>query len=906
MGKREFELSESDPQLLGISDNLATSLAAGQTIDQAVAILASMGLDSDLIARGRALMEFRQEIARYKDLPPIPISAEVRRTSWYSGPMPQDHFWPAVHDRLSKSLPAKAVEDIHASTDRILSLLPPPLGVRRQDYHSRGLTLGYVQSGKTTNFISLISKAADRGYKIFIVLSGITDNLRNQTQERVDELLIGDDTHLWHRLTSLNELRPDGSIVNNDFKQEPTMAAAMLNTENSRFIAVVKKNSNRLTKLRDWLNGASPDLLRQRPILIIDDEADQASLNTSKQRDRQTKINKLITEINACPKIAFVAYSATPFANLLQDANPDSNSSLYPKDFIVPMPAPDGYFGAERLFGKSNEGEGPDADGLDAIRTIPPDEAVRLRHPRGRGAVHSWSPQMEPSLRASIQWFLLATAARRDRGEQASQHSTMLIHTSMLAEAHNRLRLVVDSELKEISKLDKHTLEHLHKFYLSEVERLPASSFGNTPTPWHAVLNHLPAVLAETRVIMDNYISADRLAYKSDERETVIVIGGNTLSRGLTLEGLCSSFFVRESNAYDTLLQMGRWFGYRRGYEDLCRLWITAELASWFRDLSLVEAEIREDMQRYDLEHLTPLEVAVRIRTHDKMRVTALAKMRDADETLSLSFTGRPAQTTIFYDSLDSASWLSGNVTATKKLFEDAQASGIRLRKFTNGGFRGLADLPVQMITDFLRSYNIHPDQEKSIPKEQLMEYIALENEASSLKYWNVVVKEDVAFERNLGHLPELDLGLGSPVARRQRLPLQDSRPGEANFRVMQSQGDRALDLDYADADLRRMLGLGTTDPITDKSILKLRQEKMPTTGLMVIYPISRQSLKPETHLRRSLDAHDDIIGLTLFFPLSKNVANLVNYKVARLPDTIAEIDDDEDWDSADDQDLND
>jgi len=821
-------------QITGIANGLSLNLALGMRIEQAVQLFISTGLHPELVNAGRLEMEEQLQITRFRDLPPpIAVSPEVRRTSWYTGPMEGDVFWPPVHQRLLEQISPQAVESVHSSSDRIVSLLPPPMGTSGADYHARGLTLGYVQSGKTTNFISVIAKAADRGYRVFVVLSGITDALRNQTQERVNDLLIGNQTNLWYRLTTVNTLSPEGTLINGDFDTSPAghsirNAAVNMSSENVRFIAVVKKNVNRLRQLRDWLDAVPPELLRQRPILVIDDEADQASLNTARKERNQTRINGLITEINRNPKIAYVAYSATPFANLLQDPSPESPSSLYPKDFIVSLPRPEGYFGAEELFGRSDEGEGPNSEGLDIIRKIDDDEVVAMKPASGRGAVYAWNPVMHAGLREAIQWFIIATAARRAR-HQVSHHSTMLIHTSSLSEAHYRLVGIVKSELDSMSSLDEETLAKFRALYLREQQAVPASDFNNETISWNEVQSRIQQVVRESRIVMDNFRSLDRLVYGSESPETVIVVGGNTLSRGLTLEGLCSSYFVRSSSAYDTLLQMGRWFGYRSGYEDLCRIWIANDLATWFRDLSLVESEIRSDMQRYDVEELTPMEVGVRIRTHEKMRITALAKMRDADDELDLSFTGRPAQTTIFYDSADKFSWLNQNIEAVRGLFDSAKNREMRVRDFPNGN-RGLLNVPSELISKFLTSYNIHPDQAKSIPKDQLLEYIDLENGAGSLQFWNVVVKEDHTFESRLQDIEPLDLGLGTKVGRRERRPLVDSRSGEANFRVMQSQGDRALDLEVTDREIQALSNTGSSgNGLSDRAILEYHRYITPT-----------------------------------------------------------------------------
>ncbi len=475
----------------------------------------------------------------------------------------------------------------------------------------------------------------------------------------------------WFRLTG----------VDHDFL-DPGNAANLLSRTDDRKLAVIKKNPYRLRRFLRWLDTAGQLVLETCPILIIDDEADQASIDVG-TNGRTSRINGLIKQILAKPKAAYVAYTATPFANILID--PGNYEDLYPRDFIVELSKPDGYSGAEQLFGRERLDPDEDeavTDGLDVIRHVDPSEMVDLVPPRDPIKLEQWDPDVTPQLARAIRWFVLATAARKHR-HTGNRHSTMLIHTSMLSTAHNRMRQPVEIYLAALRARwdngDDSLVTELCEQWLAESARVPASTFGLSTDTWDDIAAHIGAVLAEIRVIIDNYTSSERLLYSSDGPPiTAIVIGGNTLSRGLTLEGLVCSFFVRAASAYDTLLQMGRWFGYRTGYPDLTRIWMTEDLESWFFAPATVEEEIRREIRRYEQFQLRPTDVPVRIRVHPAMAVTSAAKMRSAVPA-RVSFSQEREQTILFNHR--DAAWLDHNIEATRRLFVGCLAEGRREKR---------------------------------------------------------------------------------------------------------------------------------------------------------------------------------------------------------------------------------
>jgi hypothetical protein len=841
-----------DPDIARLADDIQQFISAGDTEERAASRLRRYGVPQEQITQ--ALRLYGERVGRIREVrdPRILLANELRTGGWYGGPQAGDIFWPAFHARLG--LDEDALASVDNRSNRIVSMLSRP---GAEEISTRGLVLGHVQSGKTTSFMSVMAKAADAGYRMFIVLSGITDSLRSQTQARVDQILVGTEPDLRTRWRWLTE--PD-----QDFAYSAFYAPNMLRDDGSRIVAVVKKNPYRLRRLATFLEGAGEPILRSCPILLIDDEADQATINVAQQA-RISRINALIRRILSQPKVGYVAYTATPFANLL--INPSDYENLYPRHFIVDLKPPDDYFGAEKIFGRAPLDATDDSadDGLDMVRPVSDADVAAVR-PASRNALSTWSPSVPGSLAEALRWFVLATAARRARDGSAS-HSTMLVHTSMLTAAHSALqrciRPFLDSLAEAVAAGDNTVLGVLEQQWTGETSRVPAAVFEVADVPWSDVLAHLAEVLSSVRVLVDNYQSTDRLSYPRDDPQTIVAIGGNTLSRGLTLEGLVCSYFVRSANAYDTLLQMGRWFGYRPGYGDLVRIWMTADLEGWFFDLATVEAEIRQQIARYEAEELTPEQLPVKIRTHPAMVVTAAAKMRDHVVT-DISYGGQREQTILFEHT--DADWLRNNIEATAQLFQAAEAAGASAQEGPLGGvvFRSV---PVEVITAFLRTYLFHVRAERLKP-DLLTGYIKLQNRHNSLLTWNIAVISDTAGGSGSRSIGGHDLNL----ITRTRLAM----PGitHANIKALVSRIDRAADLELPRDEIIR---LASAD--TDEAYATLRHDYFDRVGLLCIYPIARDSRPRANRVGRSpgykprlpLEAVNDVIGVGLFFPNDKS-----------------------------------
>ncbi len=557
------------------------------------------------------------------------------------------------------------------------------------------------------------------------------------------------------------------------------------------------------------------------------------------------------------PRSTYIGYTATPFANVF--INPVGDEDLYPKTFILNLPRPDGYFGPEKIFGRDvlpsdgDAGDGP-VDGYDMVRTVP-EEDVHLLRPGSRDDAASFEPVMLDELVKAVRWFWLATAARRARGDVG--HSTMLIHTSVKIAVHESYRAPLEGlrarAIREVTGGDAAPLAQWRQLWEDESARVQAEDFDREQNTFEDVLPHLPTVVASTRVVLDNFRSQDRLDY-SEPSVVAIAVGGNTLSRGLTLEGLVVSFFIRGATAYDTLLQMGRWFGYRTGYEDLPRIWMTPSLADAFRHLATVEHEMRDDIDRYQRENLTPVDVAVRIRTHPALRITA--KMGAAQPAYVL-YAGRRLQTRYFnHRDVD---WLRANQRATEELLKDARQHG--KSKDSVGAAILFRDVPVSVVKKFLASYRVHGDS-PDLDTELMIRYIdrQLASDPPTLKQWSVAVVSGDTGDR-------VDVG-GVDVGYLVRSRLNDKNVERADIKTLMSKEDRVLDLGIGAADARR---LSEDDLIERRNEDPVNRDR----GLVVIYPIDQVSPPGSSDgrgpgaepARVALDAASPVYGMGIVFP---------------------------------------
>ncbi len=540
-------------------------------------------------------------------------------------------------DRLETLLRAdpkwdpQQVDSVATESLRVLKHLHDPLGASR--FQGRGLVVGYVQSGKTANYTAVAARAVDAGYRIVIILSGIHDSLRNQTQNRLERELTGHQAdgapraergREWISLTTPTE----------DFKEQDVRILQ----SPAPFLAVVKKNFAVLTKLDRWLESADR-YLTDMPVLLIDDEADQASINTKSNRppdltvgdeeevdesQAPSKINSLIRSIlKRTTKAAYIAYTATPFANIL--INPEAvdrrvGDDLFPKDFVIQLPRPNGYTGTEELFGVS-------AQGREVLRTVPDEDVLSLRAPRRRKTAEIVLGQQHDELPASLSdallSFCLAGGMRTLRPGLADKSHTMLVHVSARTADQERIANAIRNQV-ELWREAERQGQRLEALFGPVWNTYKTGVDG--PYDDSSVIQASIAVLRKLVILVLNSVTGENLEYDEKPGRQIVAIGGNRLSRGLTLEGLTVSYFLRTASMCDTLLQMARWYGFRRDYEDLIRIWTTDGIARWFSELALVEQSMRDSIVALGRAERRPDQMAIRLRAHSALLLTARNK----------------------------------------------------------------------------------------------------------------------------------------------------------------------------------------------------------------------------------------------------------------------------------------
>ncbi len=839
--------------------------------------------------------EHREEVrARWQAEVDQPIQ-RVAVLSGTGGPRPwfaawdpaQGYHWLRLRAYLldKKGRSESDLASLDDSSDKVLSHIEDPRPEGPEAFRICGLVLGYVQSGKTANITALLAKAADLGYKLVVVLSGMDDGLRQQTQKRLNRELglvndpkgVGLPEHgrRWISLTTAD--------LKGDF--DPGSVDSNVLQGNERAIAVIKKNKFILEKLIEWVDGAPQTL----PVLVIDDEADQASINTGGNRpildpddeepppddEDPSTINRLIRELlSKFNRVSYVAYTATPFANVLippEVVDREVMEDLYPKDFIIPLPRPPHYVGAERLFGRAAFGEEAEGvEGLDVVNIIPPEQIGALVPARGRA--RGFVPQMCDSLNQAIEDFILATAAKEHR--LGPGIATMLIHTSQSTEQQNIMGPLVEdclARLRQSWRYDRGSVRpQLMERWNEDFRPLTRSLNAALDVPFEVIEAEIDTLFRDSpdvRVL--NFRSEDTLDYDQDPTLKVVVVGGNKLSRGLTLEDLLVSYYVRNAANYDTLLQMGRWFGYREEFVDLTRLWTTLDLYQRFRHLALVEEEFRDEVEVYERNRLTPLDFGPRIRTHPGMAITSASKMGTGG-AVTLSFVGQLRQTSRFW--LDDTDWLQHNLDATRDFLKSL---GPR-----NGGddpSPEWSDVSSEAIVGFLRSYRSAQDP-ASFDSQTMAQYISEQVTHGELVRWHVAVRARRTHSEQLG---TEDLGIegidGVSAISRSRLKndrnsvgvITDPATSEGNRR----KGDEVVGLTDDQIDRARHL---FRQGVFRRLGVALRQERAPDEGLLLIYPISRFS-KAGTDDRDDLFDDPDkgctVVGLALVFPPSQSAA---------------------------------
>lgn len=547
-------------------------------------------------------------------------------------------FWDRYRKMLAKKLPFKVMGELDVSTSKIVDYAGDPKIDGK--FQRRGLVVGDVQSGKTNCYLGVICKAIDAGYDRVIILTGTTNSLRIQTQMRVDEGVTGYNSDPQKHKEPIGVGLINGRLaisattsVVSDFsvKYVPTSSG-----NSSPSILVIKKNTKVLENVINWLdvpqNKDSSGLINES-LLLIDDEADNASVNTSAEEITATnkKIRYLLTLFT---RASYVGYTATPYANIFIE--PDTcdamfQMDLFPKDFIYSMWAPSNYIGPRSIFE-------PDGKHSYMLRTIPNTEKLfegDLYHKKT--AVFEVIPE---SLKKAVAAFFISCTMRDLKGDREKPMS-MMIHISRFNDVQDtildKIQEAIDAIRDDIVSYyalpESEALKHETMRYLYDVWDEEYSGIEDWPhNSWTEIQRNLNESVHPIKYMLINAKSEEKyIDYRRYPDYRVIVIGGNALSRGLTLEGLMISYFYRVSKQYDTLLQMGRWFGYKDGFAEVCRVWTNPGIQAWFGYIGRVNDELKSDIDDMCAQKLTPSEYGIHVQEDMVgLLMTSRAKMRSS------------------------------------------------------------------------------------------------------------------------------------------------------------------------------------------------------------------------------------------------------------------------------------
>jgi len=789
-------------------------------------------------------------------------------------------------------------------TDQILERIEDP--AREGAWDRRGMVVGQIQSGKTANYIGLICKAADAGYKLIIVLAGLYNNLRSQTQLRIDTGYLGFDTQLSRAFDQQNlrmgvGLLPGAEFVtvhsltssadNGDFNRRVAEQVGVLPGGADPVILVVKKNKSVLRNLMMWARSVRGErdpqsgkiIVKDIPILVIDDEADNASINTnSLPRDETgnilddydvTAINGLIRQLlDSFERSAYVGYTATPFANIFiypQGETDTHGRDLFPRSFIINLPVPSNHIGPAEIFGMDlDEDVGlPSHEGLPVVRIIDDYESFI---PDGHKKDHV--PESLPeSLKQAMRCFILSCAARMARG-QVNMHNSMLVHVTRYVAVQQKIIELVSEELNRLrrrlqygdGKSSQQLIEEMEFIWkhdyiptIKTIREVIKEDPLLTPLSWDEVSRHLYDAASKIQVKQINGTAKDILDYRDHVNGLfVIAIGGDKLSRGLTLEGLTVSYYLRASRMYDTLMQMGRWFGYRPGYVDLCRVFTTSGLVEWYRHITLASEELRKEFDYMADVGRTPEDYGLRVRTHPSgLLITAVNKMRSGTY-MEMSYAGESAEITIF----DKNPVIIERNLRVVETFIRERETPVSHRS----GNTIWENVDPQAIITLIKAISHHPDNRKF---GLVSEYIETQVRQKELIGWTVGL-----ISRHDG--TQYELG-GHKIGLTQRSPTtkEGSRYCLNKGRLL-SPPDELLDL--TEEEIEQALELApyskTGERLKRPKPGAIRQVRPKEKGLMLIYPLNPSEV----------DMPTPFMGLFFSFPAS-DTASPIGYKVNNI-----------------------
>lgn len=791
----------------------------------------------------------------------------------------------------SKKFDSDTVHMIESSSHRILNKLSLDT---ESSGTIKGLVIGNVQSGKTANMAALMAMAADQGWNMFIILSGTIDNLRIQTQERlIDDL---------KSATNVGWVAIDNVTTSTT---SPT-ALSKLNLNDlatQRYLMVCLKNSTRLNNVLTWLNKDEKSRAKLK-ILVIDDEADQAGVNsystekqslTNPEDIERTAINKsivrLLTNKNSDGKdcntkmkaVNYVAYTATPYANVLNE-KPGINST-YPADFVACLGVSNKYFGPQQIFGLESE----NLDGLDIINKVEYSEIKKIK------LLHSGMTSVLPKeLVNSILWFYCCFAIKKYLKD--NKPVSMLIHTSQKQPDHENMAECIRNWICHFDAIT--FVEECHKVYIKETKQFTLDDFTKSYPkygeknisdypPFEAITNSLieifnvglksikinqtgdPEFGKGVHLCIDNcshYFGEHgnehiRLLYPKSKLSYptgFIVIGGATLSRGLTIEGLVSTYFLRTVKQADSLMQMGRWFGYRIGYELLPRIWMSEDTKEKFEFLSVMDLELRQKMKYMEEKNIKPGLVGINILQYanKKLEITSRNKTKAAS-IVDMDFAGIATQTTMFFED---ESKLKDNYNNTIDFISKLPAPIDLSNHPKSDGCIVWEHISNVEIIEFIKKLQFPKGDSKFLDVSLFEKWYSDLSSNGKLIDWNVAIS-------GVASGGKVNVA-GYDIYKTNRS--KKSGKDDAIIRIGALRNPRDL---YLDVDVSKSIFDSADVKTIEKSVASEYQELrkkagLDKTSLLIIYIIDKDSKpKNDDKKRLPMNTQTDVIGLTIVIP---------------------------------------
>ncbi|MFB4317617.1 Z1 domain-containing protein [Actinomadura sp. 21ATH] len=832
-------------------------------------------------------------------------------------------YWKRYRTWLGNKFKSNALEALDETTEQILGLLEDPK--RSGTWKSYGMVYGQVQSGKTANYTGVICKAVDAGYRFVVVLTSQHESLRHQTQARLDTEFLGFNS----KVSRERDTDASADIGVGKLPMRTSTVCIPVTTQASDFttaqfqgspvnihevavLVVAKKNARILRNLRDWLTPFTEavgdrKLVHDVPMLLIDDEADYASVDTkrparggsySDPEHDPTAINKAIRELlELFEKRAYLAYTATPFANIFisdQTHHLTYGADLFPRSFMMALEPPSNYCGPEVVFGLEDPNAAEIREPLPIIRNV---EDHHLWMPDGHRKGHIPPNQLPDSLVEAIDAFVLSTAVRRVRDRQfdeAGGHNTMLIHVTRFTDVQREVARRIAEHLKdmaaswgELGQAGREIQQRLHDLWIDDFmetykEMAGRSDLDGQVGPridWHQVEEQIAEVLGEaaSNVKQINGTAEDVLDYESSTPVTVVAVGGDKLSRGLTLEGLTVSYYLRTSRTYDTLLQMGRWFGYRPGYLDATRLYTTTQLVNYYVHITRANRELMDLTASIARAKLTPKDVGLKVLDGGpgNLQVTANAKMRSS-RTMSISLAGTRAETLVMRTD---GTAMRTNADKLNRLVESIMPfSLVPNERAAGAGRRGLLreNVPVEIVLEFLNGFIVSPRVLTASPVN-LIPYIQQQLGEDELVRWTVAITGGSSRERLAYD------GVDIPMVRRKTITHARVPDGECEVGVLVSPSHEEIGLPPSAVERAFAMTVsdfrasGRAQSPARASGDSLRKMRDPREGLLMIYPVD-----PVISKIGVAAANTPVIGYSIAFPDSTN-ASPVTYRVNQV-----------------------